>query len=59
MFESSAKQLANYFTATNDLVKVVARACGHNDIAKFNFNDLSTLNFEMHTLTGINYAGVN
>ncbi len=59
IIQSSAKQLANYFTASNDLIKVIARACGHNDIAKFNFNDLSTLDFEMHKLTGINYAGVN
>jgi len=24
----------------------------------FNFNDLSTLNYEMHKLTGIDYAGI-
>ncbi len=55
--ELSAKQLFNFFTASNDLIKVVARACGHNDVKKFNFNDLSTLNYEMHKLTGIAYAG--
>ena len=56
--ESSAKQLYNFFNATNDLIKVVARACGHDDISKFNINDLSTLNYEIHRLTGISYAGV-
>ena len=58
IIESSAKQLCNYFEATNDLIKVVARACGYDDISKFNHNDLSTFNRDMHQLTGINYAGV-
>ncbi len=58
IIDSSAKQLYNYFTATNDLIKVVARSCGYDDINKFNFNDLSTFNRDMHLLTGINYAGV-
>jgi len=58
IIESSAKQLNNFLTATNDLMKVIARACGHKNIQEFNFNDLSTLNYEMHKLTGINYAGI-
>ena len=59
IIDDSAKQLARFFEATNDLMKVVARACGHDDFAKFGFDDLSTLNFEMHKLTGIKYAGIN
>ena len=59
IIESSAKQLSNFFLASNDLIKVVARACGHNDVSKFNFNDLSTFDYDMHRLTGIAYAGVN
>ena len=58
LIDSSAKQLYNYFDATNNLIKVVARSCGYDDVSKFNTNDLSTFNREMHTLTGINYAGV-
>jgi len=58
IIQSSAKQLANFFGATNDLIKVVARACGHRDITQFTSNDLSTLNYEMHQYTGINFAGV-
>ncbi len=58
VIESSAKQLHNYFDATNDLIKVIARACGYDDISKFNPDDLSTFNYDMHRLTGINYAGV-
>jgi glutamate synthase domain-containing protein 2 len=59
IIDDSARQLANFFKATNDLMKVVARACGHDDFARFEFSDLSTLDLEMHRLTGIKYAGVN
>jgi glutamate synthase domain-containing protein 2 len=59
LIESSAKQLHNFFQASNELIKVIARSCGYDDINKFNFNDLSTLNYEMHQLTGISYAGVS
>jgi len=47
------------FTATNDLLKVVARSCGHDDVNKFQFDDLSTFNWDIYKLTGISYAGVN
>ncbi len=59
IIDSSAKQLHNFFDATNDLIKVVARSCGYDDVIKFNHDDLSTFDYEMHKLTGINYAGVN
>lgn len=59
IIQSSAKQLHNYFSATNDLMKVIARACGHNDFTKFERSDLSTYNWDMHKLTGIPYAGIN
>ncbi len=39
--------------------KVVARACGHDHINKFHFDDLSTFNWDIHKLTGILYAGTN
>jgi len=38
-------------------MKVIARACGHAKLSDFSFEDLSTLDFEMHRLTGIHYAG--
>lgn len=55
--QSSARQLANYFEASNELMKVIARSCGYDDIKMFNKKDLSTFNQDMHQLTGINYAG--
>jgi len=57
--ESSAKQLSNFLYATNDLMKVIARACGYDDYQKFNKDDLTTFNRDMHHLTGISYAGTN
>ncbi len=59
IIESSANQLNNFFRASNDLIKVIARSCGHDDIAKFNFNDLSTFHYDIHKLTGIPFAGVS
>jgi glutamate synthase domain-containing protein 2/nitrite reductase/ring-hydroxylating ferredoxin subunit len=58
IIDSSAKQLQNYFEATNDLIRVVARACGYDDVTKFNQDDLSTYDRDIHYLTGINYAGL-
>ncbi|MBX2815719.1 MAG: Rieske 2Fe-2S domain-containing protein [Saprospiraceae bacterium] len=56
--DASAQQLANFFNATNELIKVIARSCGHAEIGAFNHGDLSTMDFDMHRLTGIAYAGV-
>jgi glutamate synthase domain-containing protein 2 len=59
IIESSAAQLTNFLTASNDLIKVVARSCGYDNISGFNKNDLSTFSLDMHRLTGIRYAGTN
>ncbi|WP_428236047.1 glutamate synthase-related protein [Gracilimonas sp.] len=58
IIDQSASQLQNYFEASSELVKVIARACGHEKVSGFNKNDLSTYDHEMHRLTGIRYAGV-
>lgn len=59
IIESSAAQLTNFLNATNDLMKVVARACGHDNFTKFNKEDLTTFNYDMHRLTGVAYGGVS
>ncbi|MEL6250758.1 MAG: glutamate synthase-related protein [Bacteroidota bacterium] len=57
--DKSAQQLKNFFGATTELMKVLARACGHDHLSKFTQQDLSTFDYDMHRLTGIQYAGVN
>lgn len=59
IIQSSALQLKNFFEATTELMKVIARACGHDDFRKFNRDDLSTFDRDTHHLTGIPYAGTN
>jgi hypothetical protein len=39
-------------------MKVMARACGHNHLNKFNSNDITTWKKEMADLTGIKFGGV-
>lgn len=56
--EESAKQLGNFFTASVDLMKVLARACGHTHFNQFNVRDLTTWKKDMADLTGIDYGGM-
>ena len=56
--EKSARQLANFFQASVDLMKVMARACGHSHLNQFALTDLITFKTEMASLAGIEYAGV-
>ena len=57
--DEAADRLARFFGATTDLMKVLARACGHDQLNKFTLDDLTTFDREMHHLTGIAYGGVN
>lgn len=58
LVQQSAKQLSQFFGATVDLMKILARACGHDHLQEFNPGDLTTWNRDLAYLTGINYAGV-
>lgn len=58
IIDGSAQQLSNFFDASNDLIKVIARACGYDDVSKFNINDLSTFDHDLYRLAGIPYAGI-
>ena len=53
----SATRLKNFFEASVDLMKVMARACGHDHLDQFRVEDLSTWDETMHRLTGISWAG--
>jgi glutamate synthase domain-containing protein 2/nitrite reductase/ring-hydroxylating ferredoxin subunit len=56
--EKSARQLANFFDAAVQLMQVMARACGHDHLSKFNLEDLTTWKREMASLSGVAYGGV-
>jgi len=56
--EQSSIQLGNFFGASVELMQVMARACGHDDLGKFNKNDLATWHREMALLSGAAYSGV-
>jgi len=56
--ENSAQQLNNFFNASVELMKVMARACGHDDFSQFNKNDLATWHREMALLSGVTYSGL-
>ncbi len=56
--EASAERLANYLAASVELMKLLARACGHDHLRGFNLGDLTTYKREIAQLTGIAYAGV-
>lgn len=58
IIEQSAKQLQNYLKATTELMKVLARACGYDNLNKFNITDLTTFKEEISKLSGISYNGV-
>jgi glutamate synthase domain-containing protein 2 len=56
--QQSATQLSNWFTATVELMKILARACGHSRLADFNVDDLTTWKRDIAYLTGVPYGGV-
>jgi len=40
--EKASKQLHNFFDASVELMQVLSRACGHDDLSKFSKEDLAT-----------------
>ena len=58
VIEKSALQLKNFFDASVELMQVMARACGHDHLSKFNADDLTTWKKDMADLSGVSYGGV-
>ena len=56
--EASAEKLARFLGASVDLMKVMARACGHDDLQEFNLDDLTTWKRDMAELSGVRFGGV-
>ena len=55
----AAERLARFFSASVELMTVLARAAGHHHLQDFNHDDLTTFKTDMASLTGIAYGGVN
>lgn len=56
--DSAAEGLKNYLEATVKLMKVMARACGHESLSGFERRDLTTWKTDVAELTGVEYAGI-
>ncbi|MGI9512963.1 MAG: glutamate synthase-related protein [Anderseniella sp.] len=55
--ENSAAQLTNFFDASVELMQVMARACGHDHLNKFNSDDLTTWKKDMADISGVPFGG--
>jgi glutamate synthase domain-containing protein 2 len=56
--DKSAERLANFLTASVELMQVMARACGHRHLRDFARDDIVTWKSEMAKLTGMAFAGL-
>jgi glutamate synthase domain-containing protein 2 len=56
--DEAAERLARYFTASVELMKLLARACGHTHFNQFRVEDLTTWKRDIAHLTGVAYGGV-
>ncbi|MEP3890349.1 MAG: glutamate synthase-related protein [Hellea sp.] len=56
--EKSAEQLTRFFDTSVSLMKILARACGHDDFSQFNPDDLVTWKRDMSDLSGVNFGGI-
>lgn len=55
--DEAAKRLHTFLDSSCSLMSVMARACGHDDLSKFNANDLATWQRDMALLSGVRFAG--
>ena len=51
-----AQRLAAFLEASTKLMQVMARACGHHELAKFRQSDLTTWKREMALLSGVAFG---
>jgi glutamate synthase domain-containing protein 2 len=57
--EQSAQRLSRFFNSSVELMKVMARACGHNHLNQFNSQDIGSWHKNISELSGLNYTGFN
>ena len=56
--DQAAVRLDRFLRATVDLMRLLARACGHDHLNKLNVSDLTTWKRDVAYLTGVRYGGV-
>ncbi len=56
--DQAAERLERFLRSTVDLMKVLARACGHDRLDEFCLDDLTTFRRDMAELAGVAYGGV-
>ena len=56
--EAAAGRLHNFFSASVELMAVLARACGHTHLREFCADDLTTFDRDMAHLTDISFGGI-
>ena len=56
--DEAAVRLERFLHATIDMMKILARACGHAHLSHFTIDDLTTSKREMSDLAGVAFAGV-
>jgi glutamate synthase domain-containing protein 2 len=54
----AAERLERFFSASVELMTVLARAAGHRHLGDFTMEDLTTFKSDMAQLTGVAYGGV-
>ena len=54
----AAERLERFFSASVELMTVLARAAGHRHLREFSVGDLTTFKTDMAQLTGVAYGGV-
>jgi glutamate synthase domain-containing protein 2 len=57
--DEAAQRLERFFSASVELMTVLARATGHHHLRDLNIDDLTTFNADMTQLTGVAYGGVS
>ena len=55
--EQAAARVERFYRNATSLMCVLARACGYDDLAKFNPSDLTSWKRDMADLAGVNWAG--
>ena len=56
--DDAADRLARFFESSVELMSVLARACGHDDLLSFSRDDLTTFDPVVRDLAGVPWGGV-